>query len=82
MMNMGDDLRYQVEVEFHKYYVRVEGDKIFVGLKSRPERGEANVELIKKLAKYFGVRSSQVKIVSGWKSRTKIVEIESVGKKV
>jgi uncharacterized protein (TIGR00251 family) len=81
MMHLGDDLRYQVEVEFHKDYVRLEGDKIFVGLKSRPERGEANVELIKKLAKYFGVRSSQVKIASGWKSRTKIVEIESIEEK-
>ncbi len=81
-MHMGDDLRYQVEVEFHKDYVTVEGDKIFVGLKSRPERGEANMELIKKLAKYFGVSSSQVKIVSGWKSRTKIVEIGSVENKV
>jgi len=79
---MGDDLRYQVEVEFHKDYVGVEGDKIFVGLKSRPERGEANMELIKKLAKYFGVSSSQVKIVSGRKSRTKIVEIGSVEEKV
>jgi hypothetical protein len=79
---MGDDLRYQVEVEFHKDYVRVEGDKIFVGIKSRPEKGEANMELIKKLAKYFGVRSSQVKIVSGWKSRTKIVEIEEDFEKI
>ena len=79
---MGDDLRYQVEVEFHKDYVKVEGDKIFIGLKSRPERGEANMELIKKLAKYFGVSSSQVKIVSGRKSRTKIVEIGSVEEKV
>jgi Uncharacterised ACR, YggU family COG1872. len=43
----------------------VEGDKIIISLKSRPERGEANMELIKKLAKYFGVSSSQVKIVSG-----------------
>ena len=58
-------MRYQVEVEFHKDYVGVEGDKIFISLNSRPERGEANMELIKKLAKYFAVSSSQVKIVSG-----------------
>ena len=41
-------------------------------LVSMPEEGK---ELIKKLAKHFNVSSSQVKIVSGLKSRRKMVEI-------
>lgn len=62
-------------MKFHEDFVKVEGDKIVVGIKSRPEKGEANLELIKKLAKHFNVSTSQVKIVSGLKSRRKIVEV-------
>jgi len=53
----------------------VEGNRIVVGLTSKPEKGKANRELIKKLAKHFKVSSSRVKIVAGLKSRRKIVEV-------
>jgi len=46
---------------------------------SRPERGKANLELVKKLAKHFGVSSSQVHIITGLKSRKKIVEVINEG---
>ncbi len=68
-------MRYEVEVSFHRDFVEVEGSRISVGLTSRPEKGEANRELIRKLAKHFKVPSSQVRILSGLKSRNKIVEI-------
>ncbi len=68
-------MRYEVEVKFHKGFIEVDGDKIIVGLTSKPERGEANRELVRKLAKQFGVSTSQVKIVSGLRSKRKIVEI-------
>ena len=68
-------MRYEVEVSFHKDFLKVEANKIMVGLTSKPEKGKANLELIKKLAKHFKVSSSQVRIVSGLKSRRKIVEI-------
>jgi len=68
-------MKYEVEVRFHNDFLKVEGNKIIVGLTSKPEKGKANLELIKKLAKHFKVSSSQVKIVSGLKSRRKIVEI-------
>jgi uncharacterized protein (TIGR00251 family) len=71
-------MRYEVEVEFNKDFVKVEGNKIFVSLTSKPVGGKANLELIKKIAKHFKVSSSQVKILSGLKSRRKIVEV--VGK--
>ena len=70
-------LRYEVEVKFHKDFIRVDGNTIFVGLISKPEKGKANLELIRKLAKHFNVSSSQVSIISGLKSRRKIVEIVS-----
>ena len=68
-------MKYEVEVKFHKNFIKVEGNKILVGLTSKPEKGKANLELIKKLAKYFKVPSSHIRIVSGLKSRRKIVEI-------
>jgi len=66
---------FKVKVEFHKDFIEVDGNNIVVGLTSKPEKGKANVELIKKLAKHFNVSSSQVKIVLGFKSRKKMVEI-------
>jgi len=68
-------MRYEVEVEFRRDFVKVDGNKILVGLRSRPVKGKANLELIKKLARYFKVSSSQVRIISGLKSRRKTVEI-------
>ncbi|MCJ7759870.1 DUF167 domain-containing protein [Candidatus Bathyarchaeota archaeon] len=69
-------MRFDVEVQFHKDFVKIDGYRILVGLTSMPKKGAANRELIKKLAKYFGLSSSQVRIISGLKSRRKIVEIE------
>jgi len=41
----------------------------------KPEKGKANLELVKKLAKHFNVHSSQVRILSGFTSRKKIIEV-------
>jgi len=68
-------MRYEVDVKFREDFVKVEGNRIIVGLISKPEKGKANLELVKKLAKHFKVPSSQIKIISGLKSRKKIVEI-------
>jgi uncharacterized protein (TIGR00251 family) len=68
-------VKYDIEVTFHKDFIQVEKDKILVGLTSKPEKGKANTELIKKLAKHFNVPSSHVRIISGLKDRRKVVEI-------
>lgn len=47
-------------------------DLYFVRLKSRPEEGKANLELLKLLKKHF---NKDVKIKSGFTSRNKIVEV-------
>lgn len=62
-------------VKLHTDFVEVDGNHILVGLMSKPERGKANAELIRKLARHFGVPSSRVRILSGFKSKRKIVEI-------
>ncbi len=41
----------------------------------KPIGGAANIEIIKKLAKHFGVSSANIAIKSGHKSKEKIVEI-------
>ncbi len=69
-------MRYNVEVKFGKDLIIVDQDTIIVGIKSPPEKGKANLELIKKLAKYYNIPSSQVRILTGFKSKKKIVDIQ------
>lgn len=66
---------YEVDVKFHKDFVEVNGNKITVRIASKPEKGKANIELIRKLAKYFNVPPSQVKKPDIIKSRRKIAEV-------
>ena len=66
---------YKVSVTFHKDFIEVINDEISIGIKSKPQKGEANKELIKKLSKHFNVSQSQVRITSGEKSRKKLIQI-------
>ena len=52
-----------------------EGDSFIVKVKEPPKEGRANRAVIKLLAEHFGVPQSQVKILSGFKSKNKVVEI-------
>lgn len=66
---------YQVHVEFNRDSIEVNGNEITIGVRSKPVDGQANKEIIKKLAKHFGVSSANIAIRSGHRSRDKIVEI-------
>lgn len=66
-------MRYIVKVKLNKDFVEVNGDEITVGIKAKLEKGRANEELIKKLARYFKIPASSVKIVSGRTSRRKVI---------
>ena len=66
---------YKVHVEFSKEFLEIENDQIMIGVKSKPIRGEANKEIIKKIAKHFKISTSIVQIKSGHKSSEKIIEI-------
>ncbi len=52
-----------------------EGDSFIAKVKEPPKEGRANQAVIKLLADHFGVPKSQVRIISGFKSRNKIVEV-------
>jgi uncharacterized protein (TIGR00251 family) len=68
-------LFYKVSVAFHKEFINVNGNEIDIGVMAKPMKGEANAEIIKKIAKHFDVPKSKVRIVAGEKSRKKMVEI-------
>jgi len=68
-------LIYKVLVEFSKEFLEIQDNQINIGIKSKPVKGEANKEIIKKLAKHFGISTALVHIKSGHKSRQKIIEI-------
>lgn len=70
-------MRYSVSVKLKRDFVKVDEETktIEIGVRSRPEKGKANEEIVKRLAKHFRVPSSKVSIVSGLKSKSKAVEI-------
>ena len=53
-----------------------EGDIFIVKVREPPKEGKANQAVIKLLAKHFGVPQSQVRILSGFRSKDKLVEVE------
>ncbi len=46
-----------------------------VSVKEPPVQGKANAAIMKLLADYFNVSQSNIKIISGYTSRHKIIEI-------
>lgn len=50
-------------------------DELTVYLRAKPHDGEANIALIKLLAKHFKVGKTAIKIIRGANSHTKIIEI-------
>ena len=75
-ISKSERMRYSVSVRFSPDgRIDVSGDEISISIKSPPERGRANRELVKKLAALFGVSEDRVRIISGLASRKKIVEV-------
>jgi len=68
-------LIYKVYVEFSKDFLEIKKNQINIGIKSKPIKGKANKEIIKKIAKHFNISTGLVQIKSGHKSREKIIEI-------
>jgi uncharacterized protein (TIGR00251 family) len=52
-----------------------ESGNFLVRLKEPPKEGKANQAIIRLLARHFGVSQSQVRILSGFRSRNKVVEV-------
>lgn len=54
---------------------KISEEEFVVSVKEPPVQGRANEAIIRALAEYFGVSKFQVRIISGWTSRQKIVEV-------
>jgi len=52
-----------------------EGDSFIVKVREPPRQGRANQAVIKLLAQHFGVPQSRVRIISGLRSRNKVIEV-------
>ena len=52
-----------------------EGDSFIIKVKEPPKEGKANQAVIKLLAEHFGVPQSQVRILSGFRSKNKVIEV-------
>lgn len=55
---------------------KVDESHFVVSVKEPPEKGKANDAIRNALAVYFKTGSSRVKIISGYSSRQKIIEIK------
>jgi uncharacterized protein (TIGR00251 family) len=60
-----------------KKIVKVDGTHYHVFTNAPPEKGKANKDIIKILSKYFDISVSRIKIITGDKSREKIIELIS-----
>ena len=67
---------YKVQVSFYKEFLEIKENRISIGIKSNPTKGEANKEIIKKIAKHFKISTSLVQIKAGHKSQEKVIEIQ------
>ena len=71
-------MKYLVTVSFNSsHFFHVENNEIKISLKSKPQLGKANRELIKSLSEHFKISTNKIKILSGFSSRKKVVEILS-----
>ena len=52
-----------------------EGDSFIVRVKEPPREGKANQAVIRLLAEHLGVPRSRVKILSGFRSKNKVIEV-------
>ena len=66
---------YKVHVKFSKNILKIINDEIVIGIKSKPIKGEANKEIIKKIARHFKISTALIQIKSGHKTSEKIIEI-------
>lgn len=61
----------------NKKVTKIDDDHYMISVNAVPEKGKANKEVIKALSEYFDVANSRIKIISGEKSKDKILELLS-----
>jgi uncharacterized protein (TIGR00251 family) len=78
--NKGTLLRIRVKPRSRKQAIILDGD-CAVCVKAAPTRGEANVEVLKVVAKALGIQTNRVYLISGKTTQNKIILIEDLDPK-
>jgi len=68
-------IKVKVKPDSRTEEINQEGDSFVVKVKEPPKEGRANQAVIKLLAQHFGVSQGQVRILSGFKSKNKLIEV-------
>jgi len=70
-------MKIQVKVKPNSKSAEViqEGESFIVKVREPPKEGKANHAVITLLAEHFGVPQSRVRILIGFKSKNKVVEV-------
>jgi uncharacterized protein (TIGR00251 family) len=68
-------IRVNVKPNSRTEEVSREGDSLIIRVKEPAKEGKANQAVIKLLARHFGVPQSQVRILSGLRSKNKVIEV-------
>ena len=71
-------LEIQVQPKASRNRIETGGGMVKVYVTAAPERGRANVAMIEVVASRLGVPKRAVSIVSGERSRTKLLEVEGL----
>ncbi len=72
-------MRIFVTVKFEKKKEKIKKERenrYTIFIKSPPEQGKANEEVVEEISKYFNKRKEKVRIVSGFRSRKKVLFIK------
>ena len=68
-------MHIKIKVKVGKKTPELRGDELIVYTVAKMEHGQANIDVLKQVAKYFRVEQGSVRIVSGLSSRKKLLEI-------
>lgn len=77
-MNRLNHMKYTLKIipkSSQTEIIESRDDFLKIKLKAVPEKGKANIELIKFLAKHFKTAKSNITIIKGQTGRNKLVEI-------
>ncbi len=72
-------LKLKISTGKSRFCFKKNGEVLLVEVKSNPEKGRANNEILKEFRKIF---KKEVRLISGFKSREKIIEINASRKEV
>jgi uncharacterized protein YggU (UPF0235/DUF167 family) len=74
-------VKYEVRVSRGTAGIEKDGNTIRVHTRQEMIANKANIDVIRQLAKYFSVDPASIRIISGARSRRKVIEISDKTKR-